>query len=238
MRNKILLLINLFLVADINITAQVTSNFTDTRNRQVYKKVLIGKQTWMAENLNASTFRNGDVIPQAKDQNEWNQAGIDEKPAWCYYNNDSLLSKKYGRLYNWFAVADPRGLAPQGFHVPTRQEWHLLDMKLTTVPFVTIAGENNAGEKMKTKTGWNNSGNGTNSSGFTAIPCGARSTDGFENLGESSCWWGASQSGYANDDEQRVDYKGDGAFIFHTATNLYLTSMPKEFGFSIRCIKD
>jgi uncharacterized protein (TIGR02145 family) len=87
------------------------------------EKCTIGDQIWMAVNLDVSKFRNGDVIYEAKTNEEWENAESNETPAWCYYQNDPKNGKKYGKLYNHFAVVDPRGLAPKGWHVPTDREW-------------------------------------------------------------------------------------------------------------------
>lgn len=92
------------------------------------KTVKIGTQTWMTENLNLSTFRNGNPIPEAKTIEEWERAGNEGKPAWCYYNNDPRNGAKYGKLYNWFAINDPRGLAPEGWHVSNLDDWNILDL--------------------------------------------------------------------------------------------------------------
>ncbi len=88
-----------------------------------FKEIKIDKQIWMVENLNEDKFRNGDVIPQAKSREEWIKAGKEKKPVWCYFNNDSKNGSKFGRLYNWYAVADSRGLAPFGWHIPSEKEW-------------------------------------------------------------------------------------------------------------------
>ena len=88
--------------------------------------VTIGTQVWMTKNLDVSTFRNGDPIPEAKSNEEWKKAGENKQPAWCYYNNDPANGAKYGKLYNWYAVNDPRGLAPLGYHVPTKAEFMTL----------------------------------------------------------------------------------------------------------------
>ena len=79
----------------------------------------------MTNNLNVDKFRNSDPIPQAKTIAEWEAAGINKQPAWCYYDNDASNGEKYGKLYNWFAVNDTRGLAPIGYHIPTNKEWSL-----------------------------------------------------------------------------------------------------------------
>lgn len=102
--------------------SQTTGTITDTRDGKVYKTVIIGNQTWMAENLNVSTFRNGDTIPEVKNDEEWLKAGKEGRPAWCYFKNKKKNGKKYGKLYNWHAVCDLRGLAISGYHIPTHSE--------------------------------------------------------------------------------------------------------------------
>ena len=110
-------------------------------NTVMSQTVTIGTQVWMTENLNVDKFRNGDVIPHAKTVEEWLTAGDNQQPAWCYYKNDSANSAKYGKLYNWYAVNDSRGLAPQGWHVASDAEW----TKLTDY----LGGAGVAGKKMK-----------------------------------------------------------------------------------------
>ncbi len=109
------------------------------------KRVTIGTQVWMVSNLNVSTFRNGVDIPEAQDDAAWRKAGENKQPAWCYYDKDPKNGLKYGKLYNWYAVVDSNGLCPQGWHVPSHKEWETL---------VSYLGEN-AGTKMKAKSGWN-----------------------------------------------------------------------------------
>lgn len=90
--------------------SQQLGTFTDTRDGITYKTVKIGTQTWMAENLITTKFRNGDPVPEAKSDDEW----VVKKSSWCYYDNDPKNGLKYGKLYNWYALMDPRGLAPEG----------------------------------------------------------------------------------------------------------------------------
>ena len=90
------------------------------------KEVKIGTQVWMTRNLATDTFRNGDPIFEAKTDDEWLNACLDEKPAWCYYRNEASNGSVYGKLYNWFAVIDSRGLAPLGWHIPNDNEWNQL----------------------------------------------------------------------------------------------------------------
>ena len=85
--------------------------------------VTIGTQIWAVANLNVNTFRNGDSIPEARTPQEWVAAGEAGKPAWCYYNNDPANGLKYGKLYNWYAVNDPRELAPAGWTLPSDADW-------------------------------------------------------------------------------------------------------------------
>jgi len=103
--------------------------------------VTIGSQTWTAKNLDVATFRNGEIIPEAKTDEEWSAAGRNKQPAWCYYDDDAKNGTKYGKLYNWYAVNDARGLAPAGYHIPTDEEW--------TVLSTFLGGEDVAGKKMK-----------------------------------------------------------------------------------------
>lgn len=77
------------------------------------EEVKIGDQIWMTQNLDVDKFRNGDPIPEVTKAEECNKTDDEGKPAWCYYNNDPANGKKYGKLYNWHAVNDPRGLAPE-----------------------------------------------------------------------------------------------------------------------------
>ena len=136
----------IFLLITIVSISQQTGTITDAREGKVYKTVDLGNQTWMAENLNVSTFRNGDTILEVKTTEEWIKAGKEGKPAWCYYDNDTANGRIYGKLYNWYAVDDKRGLAPDGWHVATDEEWTTLSHFL--------GGEFTAGKKMKSLSGW------------------------------------------------------------------------------------
>jgi uncharacterized protein (TIGR02145 family) len=121
----------------------------------IYKTVEIGKQEWMAENLNVSYFHNGDPIPEAKTDEQWKTAGDKEQPVWCYYDNDPANGKKYGKLYNWYAVDSLlRKISPIGWKIPSKREWEMLTDFL--------GGIKVAGTKMKNQEGWSKNGNGTN----------------------------------------------------------------------------
>ncbi|MEX0813078.1 MAG: fibrobacter succinogenes major paralogous domain-containing protein [Chitinophagales bacterium] len=88
-----------------------------------YDEVEIGDQIWMSKNLNVDKFRNGDPIPHAKNIEEWLEYGENKGPAWCYFNNDKSNSSIHGKLYNYYAVVDPRGLAPEGWRIPSYYDW-------------------------------------------------------------------------------------------------------------------
>jgi uncharacterized protein (TIGR02145 family) len=122
------------------------------------KSVQIGTQTWMVENLNVSTFRNGDLIPEAKTEDEWRKAGESKQPAWCYYGNEPANGTKYGKLYNWYAVNDPRGLAPAGWHVPSKVEFEYLAYVYTKIlpPPLDRYGSVEDCSKLKSNQGWLN----------------------------------------------------------------------------------
>ena len=114
----------------------------------------IGNQVWMSLNFDGDKFRNGDPIPQAKTVQEWNSAGQNKQPAWCYYDNDPKNGAKYGKLYNWYAVNDPRILAPKGWHIPSDAEWtalgkHLRDDENKKIGLLGLLGGCRAGQKFR-----------------------------------------------------------------------------------------
>ncbi|HPQ35198.1 MAG TPA: fibrobacter succinogenes major paralogous domain-containing protein [Tenuifilaceae bacterium] len=188
-----------------------------------YPSVKIGKQVWMAKNLDVAHFRNGDPILHAKTNKEWKAADEQGKPAWCYYNNANKKNgEKYGKLYNWYAVNDPRGLAPEGWHVPTDEEWQeLIDF---------AGGEDDAGTKLKAKSGWDANGNGTDEYGFSALPGGYREDDGeFYNIGYSGYWWSSTENGTVTAWTRSMRYY---VSLVYRSNNL------KSWGFSVRCVRD
>jgi uncharacterized protein (TIGR02145 family) len=188
------------------------------------KQVKIGKQIWMAENLNVDKFQNGDPIPEAKTDEEWLAAAREEKAAWCYYNNDPANGVKYGRLYNGYAVFDPRGLAPKGWRVPDNRDWMIL--------IDLMGGEKKAGIKLKSQNGWRMNGNGNNKSGFNAMPGGSRYGDAvFDVEGFYGFWWTSAQP---------IDFNNLALSISLNMTdgNVASENSDKYRGFSVRCIKE
>jgi uncharacterized protein (TIGR02145 family) len=184
--------------------------------------VTICGQIWMLNNLEVTTYRNGDPIPQVTDPSAW--AGL-TTGAWCYYNNNSANGPVYGKLYNWYAVNDSRGLAPTGWHVPSDAEWTTLE--------TCLGGASVAGGAMKETgtTHWTSPNTGaTNSSGFTGLPGGYRYSDGsFLDVGNYSDWWSSTQSTIAEALDRYVGYN---------AASISSSSYAKQGGFSVRCIKD
>lgn len=153
-------------------------------NGPAFSKVNISGQIWMADNLNVGTFRNGDPIPQAKTNEEWLKAGANKQPAWCYFANDPKNGEMFGKLYNWYAVNDPRVLAPFGWHIPSDEEWSILENYLG----------DEGGTKMKSTSGWQDNGNGTNSSSFSGLPGGVRYGNGtFYDFGTNGYWWSTTE---------------------------------------------
>jgi Fibrobacter succinogenes major domain (Fib_succ_major) len=115
--------LNLLFIALLFLAMTSFAQTAGANSDRKYKTINIDNQAWMAENLNADYFRNGEKIPNAQSAEEWIKAGKEGKPAWCYYENKIDSGLKYGKLYNWFAISDPRGLAPTGWHIPTDTEW-------------------------------------------------------------------------------------------------------------------
>jgi uncharacterized protein (TIGR02145 family) len=218
-KNRIIF--NAVLMGAILLTSCSNGGLNESNNSD---EVTIGKQVWMVKNLNVDKFRNGDPIPQAKTNAEWVSAGENKQPAWCYYDNDTANGAKYGKLYNWYAVNEPRGLAPKGWHIPTDAEW-------TTLRKFLAEGADN---KMKSTSGWNvnamNVGNGSNSSGFSGLPGGGRSGEGgtFYNVGDYGYWWSSTE--YGTYGAWHLELHNTGAGNLHNAS--------EAKGFSVRCLRD
>jgi uncharacterized protein (TIGR02145 family) len=223
---------------------------------QVYSQnsVKIGNQTWMTTNLNVSKFRNGDPIPEVKSNEDWEKAGKNKQPAWCYYENNPSNGIKYGKLYNWWAVNDPRGLAPEGWHISSAEEFSQIK---------GYVGVDNVNE-LKSKSGWIDyetvvicskcekegyyfqstctkckgtqeitltySGNGNNKIGFSSLPGGCRwFSGGFSYEGEESDYWTTFYNEWSRE-----------PLYFYITEDDYITSISKHpgWGCSVRCIKD
>ena len=210
----------------------------DIESTKEYKTVKIGDQVWMAENLNVKNFRNGDTIPHVKTDKEWYEAGVEGKPAWCYYDNDPENGKRYRKLYNWYAVNDLRGLAPEGWHVASYNEWKELEMALGMSQAEAdniFYRRTNEGSKLAGNGGlWpdgtlkNDTEFGT--SGFTALPGGGRDSGGtFGIIGGYGSWWSSTESSSTYAWTRGLYYNNSG---------VYSLPLSKENGFSVRCLRD
>jgi uncharacterized protein (TIGR02145 family) len=177
----------------------------------------------MTKNLDVVTYRNGDTIPQVTDIRKWQYLTTG---AWCYYNNNSANGAIYGKLYNWYAVNDPRGLAPEGWHIPTNAEWTIL------INF--LGGKTVAGGKMKTTgtTRWESPNKlATNKSGFAGLPGGYRVNYGlFSSIGYFGYWWSATQD--------ISNYALNNYYLSYTTNEINNEGTFKECGLSVRCIKN
>ena len=203
-------------------SAVVVGSITDSRDGQSYKTVSIGSQTWMAENLNYKTA-----------------------DSYCYSDNASNCTK-YGRFYTWAAAMDSvgmwstngkgcgynktcsptypvRGVCPEGWHLPTQTEWNTL--------FAAVGGQSTAGKILKSTSGWNSSGNGTDAYSFSALSAGNRYNDGgYYGEGDLAYFWSSTESNNDNADDMYLTYHNDGI--------AYLGYDYKDDGFSVRCVKD
>jgi uncharacterized protein (TIGR02145 family) len=186
-----------------------------------FETVTISNQDWMTKNLDVSTYRNGDEIPQVIDPMEWSNLTTG---AWCYYENKSENGVTYGKLYNWYAVNDPRGLAPVGYHIPSKEEW--------TTLIVNLGGKSKAGGKMKEagSVHWESPNEGANNkSGFGGLPGGYRNSDAFYFIGNAGYCWSST-------DKSETE-----AYTYYLVCNdnhVYRGNNNKGSGFSVRCKKD
>jgi len=233
------------------------TNLTPSQLNNNTESITIGKQIWMKENLNVSFFRNGDPIPEARSNEEWIAAGKQGKPVWCSYDNNPKNDEKYGKLYNWFAITDTRGLAPSGWKIPEFEDLNVIDSYLWS----------DVGSKLKSNIGWNswnveerckscigwtddhrkskkciscnnmgvrisktNSGNGNNTSGFSAMPGGFRNANGnFEKIGQESLFWSSSE---------QYSLYGRYRMLTNMDNELLMNYTTKDFGMSVRCLKN
>jgi uncharacterized protein (TIGR02145 family) len=186
-----------------------------------YTSIVINNQEWMQKNLAVSKYRNGDVIATGLSNTSWQST---TSGAVAIYDNLAANNTTYGKLYNWFAVVDPRGICPTGWHVPSDDEW----LSLTQY----LGGVLDAGGKMKTTTGWNAPNSGaTNISGFTGLPGGYRRFNGtYSGYLGYAYWWSSTSFSdplFANYSALKFD-----------DTVVFRWTLDKKSGLSVRCVKD
>jgi uncharacterized protein (TIGR02145 family) len=204
---------------DISFTTQST----------ISNEVTICNQVWMKKNLDVSVYRNGDPIPQVTDSVEWKNLTTG---AWCYYNNDPVTGATYGKLYNWYAVNDVRGLAPQGWHIPSDTEWTILSN--------CLGGSGLAGGALK-ETGnahWSTPNtSATDSSGFTALPGGLRNPGAvysvFGYLGQLGNFWSSTVN-----DPYPAYFTIFIRQLHWQYGNIFKSSFTPWDGLSVRCVRD
>ena len=239
---RIFTFIMLSVLIGLSAIAQETTPVVGTlidNDGHTYNYRKIGTQVWMTENLRTSKYRNGERISNLTLAADWSAATLG---AWCYYNHDATLGRKYGKLYNWYAVADNRNIAPVGWHVATDEEW------TTLINYLIANGYNYDGstsgdyyaKSLAATTDWaTDSGTGTigndltqnNRSGFSALPGGYRyySNGTFGGVGFGGYWWSSTEYG--------------GRFAWHRYMNYinsYVSGLgnSKQYGFSVRCVRD
>jgi uncharacterized protein (TIGR02145 family) len=209
--------------------AQCQGQSSITYDGHSYALVGIGTQCWFKENLRSDNYRNGDAIPGNLTDAQWsNTTG----GAQAVYNNEAANLSTYGRLYNWYAVSDGRGLCPAGFHVPSDEEWMNLEIFLGMPISQTFLWGNdrgsNQGTQLKSSPSDLPNWSGTNSSGFSGLPGGNRSFNSlFSFLGSYGYWWSETSTGI----------EGVDRYLYHSDT---VGRMDRDFrnGLSVRCLKD
>jgi uncharacterized protein (TIGR02145 family) len=219
------ILVILFFSMTLGWPIQVIAQSISDVDGNLYTSVKINQQTWLGQNLNVSHFRNGDPIPQVSSDEEWEKAGAEQKPVWCHYENSDEHGKTYGKLYNWYAVHDERGLAPKGYHIPTDQDWNALS--------VYLGGGEKAGGKLKEKgtAHWKSpNSDATNSSGWNGLPGGLNYSFGtFVDVENTGYWWTSVENGEVTANVYSLSFKNS------TLADLFLN---KGVGLSVRCIRD
>jgi uncharacterized protein (TIGR02145 family) len=229
------------------------NNFKDIEGNE-YNTIQIGMQTWICSNLNATKFLNGDAIPEAKNESEWEVATSKQQPICCHYNFNPMLSDEFGRLYNWYAINDSRRISPPGWKVPSKFDFLTLFYSLGAVKpkFENLYLYQKVGLKMKSNYGWNDYsikndetgemvkyGNGTNESKLNALPSGIYFTDAeydggknwhFHGMGFLSCWWSLTEDEEFKNDAIQCILRQLGNYVT-------LTSAAKASGASLRLLK-
>ncbi len=205
-------------VGTLKACADLVSGVNDI-DGNFYPVVTINNQVWTQKNLEVTHYRNGDEIPQVTDQATWSSLTTG---AWCYYENKTENGTTYGKLYNWYAVNDPRGLAPEGYHIPS-------DAEFTSMSDF-LGGLSNAGGKMKSTSIWAAPNTGaTNSSGFNAQPGGCRALS-FIGVGSYAYYWTSTELPSLLSSSRILSYNSK------SLSNPSGTQ--KLSGNSIRCIKN
>lgn len=229
MKKLITLILGISLVYSCSTTTNNDANTTSVTDvdGNLYETVKICNQTWMKSNLNVLHYNNGDLIPQVTNLTQWASLTTG---AWCYYSNNTNNGPIYGKLYNWYAINDPRGIAPSGWHIPSENE--------VTTMINCLGGWQVAGGKMKSigTSQWATPNLGANNnSGFTAMPGGGLNSSmpgstspsaSFPSAGLYSHWWTSTSSGSSS-----INFVNN-----YNLTSCYTGGTSPNSGFSVRCI--
>ena len=227
----------------------MTSEVIDAE-RNEFRKVQIGNQLWTASNFNATQFQNGDDILEAKSETQWREAERNMKAVWCRKDFSNSVKNKNEKLYNWYAATDKRGLAPNGWRLPTQDDFIELFKFLGAPPleYKEVFVFYDIGKKLKSRHGWYDfnengiilSGNGSNESGFNGTPNGEYMDDpefdggltmNFHGSGFLGCWWSSTEDKEFHNEALQF-------ILRNYADYVSLTSTKKSHGASIRFIKD
>jgi uncharacterized protein (TIGR02145 family) len=217
------------------------------------EKIKIGNQIWTSKNLESTIFRNGDSIPEAKSYEDWKSYSKNKKAAWCYFKFEKKYGDRYGKLYNRFAITDPRNLAPVGWKVPSFTDFEELENSINEPIDDTINEFNSKksiGYKLKSQEGWldydDQNGNGSNQVGFNVLPGGyawisiiegeGKYFEGisFEAEGEETYFW--------TSESERFNYHFSNGWINSITTGFVEQSAAfccvNDFGFYVRLISE
>ena len=216
------------------LNGEVTGTVTDI-DGNVYRTVKIGEQWWMAENLRVKHYRYGDTIPYLMDNYTWGSWSRLEMGACCSYNYAEAIGKIYGLLYNWYALNDSRNIAPEGWHIPTHDDWKKLEiflgMSTSEAARNAWRGTDEGGMLKETGTAhWKSPNDGaTDEFNFSALPGGARFNDDFYGLGAYAYFW--TSTGNPN-------YYASYRSLYFRYSDIFVYSVSVDHGFSVRCVKD
>jgi uncharacterized protein (TIGR02145 family) len=202
-----------------------TNNTTKDIDGNIYKTTKIGTQTWMCSNLKVSRFKNGDLIKEAKTKSDWAR-GIETKtPMWCYYDFDAKNGVKLGKLYNFWAIIDKRGLAPTGWIIPNFEQWKQLEY---------VVGNKYSGKKLKST-----SFNGTDDYGFNISGTGGIDKDGFYPTGLENGFFATCTEDNRKPEDRVNNNRYYYIFIFSfNSDQITWGSDLLENGVAVRCLKD
>lgn len=231
MKNSFLLFAVLIL---FTCKARAQTTVTDI-DSNVYKVVTLGTKLWMAENLKVSRYNNGDTIPNITDNTTWNKA---LSGAYSYYNNDPKLGKEYGKLYNWFSVADPRSLCPVGWHAPSTGEFMGLCIAAGSPPNAcTALGARNL--RAVDSLHWEPTFIAYNTSGFSAIGSGTRSCTGtFSNLKIKGQFWTSEKQSQSTTHSKYASMGSRTDDFYFECYNWISNYDFRGAGYAVRCVKD